>query len=238
MDIVVRVGVLARESDRSEIVRDRLSRISCPRSQIPRRFRGLLRPLSVLRSPTSRLRELPERPTLIGNGDHVVGIVGQLPKSKLVGLPVGLPSFAPPTRRPHASDVLIRGFLRWFSGRESKGFVHCPLTPGLADGQPVLLTASGHVKRACSSDSRCSDKDRPVGLFLPADWPGPGGLKGRDTLDEPGRRKHHREQRDRGAWFERRDASFVITRELCSLERQRVPGVESAEGFLDSSILI
>ena len=27
-----------------------------------------------------------------------------------------------------------------------------------------------------------------------------------------------------------------ITRELCSLERQRVPGVESAEGFLDSSI--
>ena len=78
--------------------------------QIPRRFRGLLRPLSVLRSPTSRLRELPERPTLIGNGDHVVGIVGQLPTSKLVGLPVGLPSFAPPTRRPHVSDFSSGAF--------------------------------------------------------------------------------------------------------------------------------
>ena len=54
-----------------------------------------------------------------------------------------------------------------------------------------------------------------MGPFLPTDWPGPGGLKGRGTLDEPGRREHHREQCDRGA--------------------QRVPGVESAEGFLDSS---
>ena len=34
---------------------------------------------------------------------------------------------------------------------------------------------------------RCSDKDRPVGPFLPVDRPGPGGLKGRGTLDEPGR---------------------------------------------------
>ena len=28
-------------------------------------------------------------------------------------------------------------------------------------------------------DRRCSDKDFPVGPFLPADRPGPGGLKGR-----------------------------------------------------------
>ena len=48
--------------------------------------------------------------------------------------------------------------------------------------------------------------------FLPASQLNPGGLKGRDTLDEPGRRKHRREQRDRGA--------------------QRVLGVERAEGFL------
>ena len=59
-------------------------------------------------------------------------------------------------------------------------------------------------------------------------------------------RGHHREQRDRGAWFERRNASFVsagnlrfpacgqnpsdsgtITRERRSLERQRVPGSEA-----------
>ena len=33
------------------------------------------------------------------------------------------------------------------------------------------------------------------------------------------------------------NASFVITRELRSLERQRVPGIESAEGFLDPEIL-
>ena len=34
---------------------------------------------------------------------------------------------------------------------------------------------------------RCSDADHPVDPFLPADRPGPGGLKGRGTLDEPGR---------------------------------------------------
>ena len=80
---------------------------------------------------------------------------------------------------------------------------------------------------------RCSNKHRRAGPFLPGNHPDPGGLKGRGALGEPGRRKHHRERSDRGAWFERRDVSFVITRELCSLERQRVLGVESAEGFLD-----
>ena len=43
---------------------------------------------------------------LDGAGDR------QLPTSKLVGLSVGLPSVALPARKPHASDFLIRGFLR------------------------------------------------------------------------------------------------------------------------------
>ena len=87
---------------------------------------------------------------------------------------------------------------------------------------------------------RYSDTHRPMSQFLLANQLTPGGLKGRGTLDEPGRRKHHREQRDRGAWFERRlrEPSFVITRERRSLGRQRVLGVERAEGFLDSSIRI
>ena len=71
----------------------------------------------------------------------------QLSTSKLVGLPVRLPSFAPPTRKPHARSFLRVGFLRWLSRRESEGLVRCPLTPGLADGQPVPPTASGPVGR-------------------------------------------------------------------------------------------
>ena len=38
---------------------------------------------------------------------------------------------------------------------------------------------------------RCSDTDRPVGPGLPIDRPGPGGLKGRGTLDEPGRSRRY-----------------------------------------------
>ena len=70
---------------------------------------------------------------------------------------------------------------------------------------PRLRTATAERRR------RCSNTDRPVGPFLPTDRPGPGGLKGRGALGEPGRCKHLREQRDRGAWFERRlaEPSFV-----------------------------
>ena len=50
---------------------------------------------------------------------------------------------------------------------------------------------------------RCSDKDCPAGLFLLADRPGPGGLKGRGALDEPRRRKHYRPHRGRSASFGR-----------------------------------
>ena len=72
------------------------------------------------------------------------------------------------------------------------------------------------------------NKHRLTSRFLPAGQLTPGGLKGRGALGEPRRSKprgtggpsarsrgaaargHHREQRDRGAWVERRDASFVI----------------------------
>ena len=77
----------------------------------------------------------------------------QLLTSKLVGLSVGLPSVALPARKPHASDFLIRGFLRWLPCRESEGLDQHPLTPGLADRQPVPPTASGPVGRICAFDS-------------------------------------------------------------------------------------
>ncbi|MFW6435866.1 MAG: hypothetical protein ACOCY1_05740, partial [Halovenus sp.] len=39
-------------------------------------------------------------------------------------------------------------------------------------------------------------------------------------------------QTKQGPWFERREASFVITRERSSLERQRVSGGRADGGFL------
>ena len=62
-------------------------------------------------------------------------------------------------------------------------------------------------------------------------------MKGRDTLAEPGRRKHCRSERS-----ERRSAQRARGRpkgDRDPLERRptgvvRVPGVESVEGFLDS----
>jgi len=76
-----------------------------------------------------------------------LGKCGQLPTPEVVGLPVGLPGVAPLTRKPHASDCLLRGVLRWLSGGESEGLDQHPLSPGLADGQPVPPTASGPVGR-------------------------------------------------------------------------------------------
>ena len=83
----------------------------------------------------------------ISLGERAYDVCGQLPTSKLVGLSVELPSVALPARKPHAPDFLIGGFLRWLPCRESEGLVRCPLTPGLADGQPVPPTASGPVGR-------------------------------------------------------------------------------------------
>ena len=86
------------------------------------------------------------------------------------------------------------------------------------DVAPSGIRRAGASTSPASRSRQCSDTDRLLGPFLPVDRPGPGGLKGRGTFDGPGRRKHHREQRDRGA--------------------QRVPGVERAEGFLNSAICI
>ena len=76
MDIVVRVGVLARESDRSEVVRDRLSRINRLRSQVPRRFGDSFVLCLFFVVQRVGFENSQKDRTLIGNGDHVVGIVG------------------------------------------------------------------------------------------------------------------------------------------------------------------
>jgi hypothetical protein len=69
----------------------------------------------------------------------------QLPATEVVGLSVGLPSFALPARKSHVPDVLLGDFLRRQSSRKSEGLNLRPLTPGLADGQPVPPTTSGPV---------------------------------------------------------------------------------------------
>jgi hypothetical protein len=120
---------------------------------------GLLRAVAVVELDVLEVLPLEnERPEFVGG----LGRAGrperdtfvlwrQLPTSKLVGLSVGLPSFALPARKPHAPDFLIRGFLRWLPCRESEGLVRCPLTPGLADGQPVPPTACGPMGRIFAS---------------------------------------------------------------------------------------
>ena len=89
-------------------------------------------------------------------------------------------------------------------------YTESPLRDLIDEGADTVGDSTGHVIEV---EGRCSDKHRRAGPFLPGNHPDPGGLKGRGALGEPGRRKHHRERSDRGA--------------------QRVPGVESAEGFLD-----
>ena len=122
---------------------------------------GLLRAVAVVELDVLEVLPLEnERPEFVGG----LGRAGrperdtfvlwrQLPTSKLVGLSVGLPSFALPVRKPHAPDFLIRGFLRWLLCRESELLVRCPLTPWLADGQPGPPTACGPVGRLFAFDS-------------------------------------------------------------------------------------
>ena len=66
---------------------------------------------------------------------------------------MGLPSVALPTREPHTPDFLTGGFLVWLPSRESEGLDQHPLTPGLANGQPVPPTACGPMGRIFALDS-------------------------------------------------------------------------------------
>ena len=137
----------------------------------------------------------------------------------------------------------------------------------LGDGDHDLEALSGAIERAVdvAGVGPFDASFEGLGAFPSPDYISVVwlGVEGRGTGGPSARsrgsaaRGHHREQCDRGAWFERRDASFVsagnlrfpacgqnpqdsgnITRERRSLGRQRILGVERAEGFLDSSIRI
>ena len=120
----------------------------------------------------------------------------------------------------------------------------CRTTSGNVVRTRRVLTARGKSSISCNDERRLAEPSfeprASVALFPVVSSRGTAARAGRGTRG-PSRssarsrgsaaRGHHREQCDRGAWFERRlrEPSFVITRELRSLERQRVPGSEATE---------